>query len=64
MRPITVREFIDGAARGKRAFLNTFRGLEEVNGIRWPEDNPTAMTETMAFMVHPGTELLVEDEAA
>ena len=65
MRPITVREYIDGAAKGRQVFIKTDHlGLIEVTGIRHPETDPWVICGHNSFMVHYGTELLVEDEAA
>jgi hypothetical protein len=40
MEKITVKEYIEGKANGKKVFTVNAFGRQEVTGIRWPETNP------------------------
>lgn len=64
-RKITVREYIDGAAKGCDAYINTFQGRKKVAYIRNPESDPWVVTGTeldqASWCVHYGTILEVEE---
>lgn len=67
MRSITVRDYIQGKANGRKIYIKTFHGVEEVTGIRWPETNPWVVCGKsnagfgFSYCVHYDTPLYVED---
>lgn len=65
-RKITVREYIDGAAKGCDTYINTFQGRKKVAYISNPETDPWVVTgeglNTASWCVHYGDILEVEED--
>ena len=65
---LTVGEWVKkGVPEGARLFVDTFRGIEEVDHIRWPETDPWLVCgrgfDQRSYCVHYDVNLWMEMEA-